>query len=789
MSKVTVNADISNVSAYITLDNKTTTLEGKVHGVLGDTINGRQEVISEYENLGYVFTGELDCALYFEKRKTTCDYESKGQEINGYLNQGFTITEESNCTLTLDKVGEVTVVIVLDSTTEVLDEIVVNGDINSDEGDVVEVVGTMITVVDEQELLDEGYVYEGVVGSRRTWSRDISYYEYDNKLKTIGKYEREGFTYLGEFSGVLKFSGDFERCEIKDKLKVIADQESEGFELVEEQACSLKFRRSIDTISNEADVYAFFDTTSMRPADGIAASTALNKWFVEYQANNPDYVGQLYILPVYYERYVDYLDIVLKGNAVGKDLGGNVTNSNAASIRTGWESIIKFPPNFDYTTTNTVNSNWVPPTDVLMLAFVDETNSNYHEGSVQFSNQPKAAYVEDHARFLNNLGEFNFFKAVLYPIVQQLEGQGGALILQSMAAIEGKILSQGEISATNTKVDVSLLKTQNPYTTFKPLKELGWVGVYDKTSPADAVFSSSIFSTELNEIILSGAQSDSQVEERLIEGTLITDTINKEVVGISKTRKEYVHQEGCEIIIGDPEYFKDASFTIAYAPLMGSWISYYSYTPNYYINHNDFFQTGLNNGVGGVWSHLLSNNSFQTFYGVKQPWILEVPVKEQMVNRTLKDIEYYIDAKEYSGEYDFAEVRNRGFNKAWVYNNRVNTGELNLKPSTGLVSDLAKYPNTISSTQQEIPYSDLRGKHRFNYFYDRVIDDRSSQPMWKWDTNQIHRTLNVDAVSFLGKSSLDQIKGDWFVVRFQQDERTDTRFEFKWMTTSETIKP
>lgn len=789
MSKVTINADVSSTSTTITLDNKTTRLEAEVHGVLGGVINGRDKVISEYESLGYTFTGELDCALYFEKRKTTCDYDSKGQEINGYLNQGFTVTSEADCTLTLDKVGEATVIIVLDSTTEVLDEVVVNGDITPDEGDVIEVLGTLITVEDEQELLDEGYVYEGIVGTRRTWSKDISYYEYDNKLKTIGDYEKKGFTYLGEFSGVLKFSGDFDRCEIKDKLKVIATQEAEGFELVEEQACALLFKKSIETISNEADVYAFFDTTSMKATDGIKASTALNKWFAEYQLNNPDYVGELYILPVYYERYVDYLDIVLKGNAARKDLGGNVTSINAASVRTGWESIIKFPPNFDHITTNTVNNNWAPPTDVLLLAFMDEANKDYHDGSLQFTNQPKPAYLEDHTRFLSNLTEFNFFKAVLYPIVRELGGEGGALILQSMAAIEGKILTQGEIAATNTAVDVSLLKSQNPYKDLKPLKELGWVGVYDKTSPAEDVFSSSIFSTELNEIILSGAQSDSQVEERLIQGTTITETLTAEVSGINKTKKEYVYQEGCEIIIGDPEYFRDASFTIAYAPLMGAWISYYSFTPNYYVNHNDFFQTGLNDRAGGLWSHLLSNKSFQTFYGVKEPWILEVPVKEQMVSRTLKDIEYYIDAKEYSGEYDFAEVRNRGFNKAWIYNNRVNTGELNLKPSTGLMSDLSKYPNTISSTQQEIPYSDLKGMHRFNYFYDRVVSDRSNEPMWKWDTNQIHRTLNTEAISFLGKPVLDQVKGDWFVVRFQQDERTDTRFEFKWMTTSETIKP
>lgn len=791
MAIITINANKTNTFSSVDLDSKTVTQKATIQGTaISSPIEGKSNIIANYEGRGYTFDGEADCTLYFKKYEVTCDYDSKATEINGYLDNGYIISGEVDCTVTLTKDANPDVLIVLTSTSELVEEIEVSGELISEGGDQVIVEGTPVVTEDEQVLLDQGFVYEGVIDSKKTWSREISYTEYDNRLKTIYDYESKGYTFLGEEDGALKFSGQFEKCEVKDKTKVIAQHEADGFSLVDEQECRLHFQKDIESISNETDIYAFFDTTSMMISDGAAAEAALDGWYNSYKTANPDYKGNLYILPIYYERYVDYLDIVKKGNAVGKDISGNTSNKNAASIRTGWSDIANFPPNFDYITTNTVNTSWTPPTDVLMLAFVDEAQGNgYHGSTLDFTDQPNAYYQEDHARFLTNIQDFQFFKSVLYPIVRMNNSTSRALILQSLAAIEGKILTQSEIDDTDTLVDVSAILTQNPYSSLKPLKELGWVGVYDKVSPASEVFNSTQFSTELNTIIKSGVTTDTQKENKYVDGITTFEIDEVAIKSVLKTKKEYAYQEGCEVKIGDPEYFQDASFTIAYSPTMGAWISYYSFVPNYYVNHNDFFQTGLNEGVGGLWSHLLTNKSFQSFYGETFPWIMEVPVKEQFVNRTLKDVEFYMDAKEYSGDYDYAEVRNRGFNKAWIYNNRVNTGELNLKPSTGLMSDLSKYPNTLSQTQQEIPYSDLKGKHRFNYFFDRVKDDRSSLPMWKWDTNQIGKELNPEAISFTGKSTLDQIKGDWFTVRFQQDERTDTRFEFKWLTTSETIKP
>jgi len=792
MAIVTINAEVVTTieTATITLNRKTTTEKAYIDGTTMPSPTGvdvRDGIIAEYEGRGYSFDGEIDCKLYFTLEETSCDYDSKQQEISNLLADGFTVTDNINCTLTFEKSGYSPLYLDLGTINTITDSVVVDGEY-SESFEQEEVIGQLITTTNEQDLIDKGYLYEGIIDCRKVWSKEISLCEFDNKVKTIAEYVGKGYELVLDANCELSFTGTFSKCDYLEKELLIKNYEVDGYTLLEDQDCKLHFQKNIESITNQTDVYAFFDTTSMRFQDGIDAAATLQIWFSKYQQDNPDYEGNLYIIPIYYERYVDYLDIIKKGTGVGKVIPSRPTVGNAAFNVYGNADWIKevgvYPPNFDYITTQSTNTSWTPPTDVLMLAFMDEANPDYHKYKSNSLENPTAAYNEDLIGFKTILGEFNFFKAVLYPIVQQLEGNGGALILQSMAAIKGKVLTQSEIDSTDTLVDVSPLLTSNPYT--DGLNKYGWIGVYDKTSPAANVFNSTGFGEELNKIILSGVETDSQKEDIYIDGTFTEYTDDVVVKGVNKVKKEYVYLDGCEIPLEEGNYFKDASFTVGYSPITGSWISYYSFIPNYYINQTDHFKTGKNSD-GTLWSHLLTNKSFQVFYGQKEPWIIDLPVKEQYVNKTLKDISYYLDAKKNSGQYDYSELRNEGFNKAWVYNNRANSGELNLIPNTGLLSLLSQYPNMLSPTQQEILYSDTRGKHRFNYFFDRVKNDMSNEPIWKWDLNQIHKELNPDALSFTSKPTLEYIRGDWFSIRLQQDIRTDLRYEFKWLESAETI--
>lgn len=49
-----------------------------------------------------------------------------------------------------------------------------------------------------------------------------------------------------------------------------------------------------------------------------------------------------------------------------------------------------------------------------------------------------------------------------------------------------------------------------------------------------------------------------------------------------------------QVYLDDPEYFCNKSWTISYNLNTNSWISFHSYTPNYYIGENNFFYSGVN---------------------------------------------------------------------------------------------------------------------------------------------------------------------------------------------------
>lgn len=275
------------------------------------------------------------------------------------------------------------------------------------------------------------------------------------------------------------------------------------------------------SITNTTNVYAFFDTTSIQQQDGVDAKNALQTWFDDFNTNNPDFTGNLYVIPLNNERWVFYGTMPWTGQF------GNPTTSGQ------WSTIAQLPPNIN-------TPQWVPDPDAVVLAFVDETHTQYHSGqladgfggTVQGGSQPSTQYVNDFVSFRDIYSNYNFFRGLIYPIVQSLTGTGGSLVLQAMAALEGKVLTQPEIDAYNTQVDVSLLLTTNPYTNFpipatspqeflEPLVDYDWQGQLDKTSPASAVFNSTTFANDLNSFLQ--GSTETVITTKQIVGTLITD--------------------------------------------------------------------------------------------------------------------------------------------------------------------------------------------------------------------------------------------------------------------------
>lgn len=233
------------------------------------------------------------------------------------------------------------------------------------------------------------------------------------------------------------------------------------------------------------------------------------------------------------------------------------------------------------------------------------------------------------------------------------------------------------------------------------------------------------------------------------------------------------------ISLPDPEYFEDVSWTIAFSLATGSWLSFYSFKPNYYINHNTYFQTGLNNAIDnfelGLWSHLLSNKSYQVFYGKKYPFTVEYPIKSEYTTKKLGAVKLWTEAKRYANEYDFSTTPTLTFNKSMIYNNVGCSGQLLLDVQEPNLFKVKDYPKTNQNGTQNILVTNKDNyQFTYDYIFNRIKYNTTNVPFLLQDKNQIEKSPNTAVVKFYGINPLKKMEGDWFLNRLTYDN--DSRF-------------
>jgi len=226
-----------------------------------------------------------------------------------------------------------------------------------------------------------------------------------------------------------------------------------------------------------------------------------------------------------------------------------------------------------------------------------------------------------------------------------------------------------------------------------------------------------------------------------------------------------------KIDFNNTDYFEEASWTVSYKPTEGQWGSYFSFKPDYYVNHNNYFQTGLNYFKNSTWtgtlnSHLLTNKSYCVFYGEKYPFIAEIPVKNQYVTKVLESVKIGLEPRRYQNEYDYAVNKNIGFSEVTVYNSTNNSGRLNLKLEKSL-TQTAKYPKTNADNTQDIISTVSDEYQRFNYFFNRVKNQDNNVEIWNNDNVRINKIINPHAVAFKGKANLERMRGNYFMLRME----------------------
>ncbi len=189
----------------------------------------------------------------------------------------------------------------------------------------------------------------------------------------------------------------------------------------------------------------------------------------------------------------------------------------------------------------------------------------------------------------------------------------------------------------------------------------------------------------------------------------------------TKIKEKTVRIPGIDL--DNEEFFENTSWTISFNFESGSWGSFFSFKPDFYVNTPLYFQTGKNKGEEStIWTHGMTNRSFNTYYNKEEPWMVEMPTNFMITDNRIEVIKYMMESKRHNGYgYHNYTINERiGMDRAVITGLKSSSGELILKPiETPWQRSL--YPIKIEGkAAQEIPQTYSRGTWSFNYFYDRL---------------------------------------------------------------------
>ena len=237
-----------------------------------------------------------------------------------------------------------------------------------------------------------------------------------------------------------------------------------------------------------------------------------------------------------------------------------------------------------------------------------------------------------------------------------------------------------------------------------------------------------------------------------------------------------------KVDITDERYFTDCSWTRSYSPLKKEWNSFFSFLPNYYIGLDNYFKSGITKGTkSGVWSHLLTNKSYQVFYGDLYPFKIEAVMKCKYLDKKTTAVQYILDSRRYINEIDWAENTSINFNELIAYNNKENSGRLLLKNRIlNKLSQEYKYTPVgveVFSTFDQYKYS-------VNLLYNLIRKNNTNINVWK--NNSANSDKDIDDTLFNYRNTIqDMLRGEYLLTRFNQYKESRFKIMFQWTTSDE----
>ena len=250
--------------------------------------------------------------------------------------------------------------------------------------------------------------------------------------------------------------------------------------------------------------------------------------------------------------------------------------------------------------------------------------------------------------------------------------------------------------------------------------------------------------------------------------------------------KFYFNNKGVRLTDGN--YFCNASWTISYSFYTQTWRSFHSFTPNYYIDELNVFNSGLNGlgrGLSSLWQHNITNKSFQTYYGILRPFEIESVSKFSINPQIVTDVAFKLDVLRYHNTVDIILEDDVAFNKAIIYNDRQNSGLLELEIiDKNDLFNISKYPIKEDRRTKILLFKN-ETEYNFNQFEDLTLDN--NLPRFLHACSGSNKIINQNSVNY-NKTNIDNnyIRGDKVNVRLINDKTGKYKMIFKGLMINNT---
>ena len=216
------------------------------------------------------------------------------------------------------------------------------------------------------------------------------------------------------------------------------------------------------------------------------------------------------------------------------------------------------------------------------------------------------------------------------------------------------------------------------------------------------------------------------------------------------------------VLLGDPDYFCDKSFTATFDPNSKEWLSLHSYIPDSYVWDRDHIYMVKD---GSVWKQGDKKGDYGRFFGEEHPFIVEKVINLQTLE--VVDTNNIVIDTEATKWLEGQPIFNLDytFNKAIIYNYNQSTGEVRLinTNENNLRSIVEENPNEIRIAKYDKVY-------QVSGFHNRVKDP--SQPLFDntCELPSLDKIVNVDNIKKTTSQDVTDFEDKFIVVRLILDD-------------------